>query len=71
MAAFVNSMPRPPHPFLQVDWPDIAKKPFDHPFGPYADPFPEHQHKYGPFQPIVDFYRKQAQAEEKKGLTIR
>ncbi len=71
VAAFVNSMPRPPHPFLQVDWPDIAKKPFDHPFGPYADPFPEHQHKYGPFQPIVDFYRKQAQAEEKKGLTIK
>jgi thiosulfate dehydrogenase len=71
VAAFVNSMPRPPHPFLQVDWPDIAKKPFDHPFGPYADPFPEHQHKYGPFQPIVDFYRKQAQAEEKKGLTVR
>ncbi len=71
VAAFVNSMPRPPHPFLEVDWPDIAKKPFDHPFGPYADPFPEHQHKYGPFQPIVDFYRKQAQTEEKKGLTIR
>jgi thiosulfate dehydrogenase len=42
-------MPRPPYSFSQIAWPDIAKKPFDHPFGPYADPFPEHQHKHGPF----------------------
>lgn len=53
VAAFVNSQPRP---FMDIsrDWPDISKKPFDHPFGPYADGFPEEQHKYGPFQPIVD-----------------
>lgn len=57
VAAFINSQPRPPHRFLAEDWPNIAKKTFDHPFGPYADPFPEIQHKYGPFQPIVDFYK--------------
>ncbi|MFZ9386754.1 MAG: c-type cytochrome [Chitinophagaceae bacterium] len=53
VAAFVNSQPRP---FMDIsrDWPDISKKPFDHPFGPYADGFPEEQHKYGPYQPIVD-----------------
>jgi thiosulfate dehydrogenase len=58
VAAFVNSMPRPEHPYLKEDWPDIAKKPFDHPFGPFADPFSEQQHKFGPFEPIVAFYKQ-------------
>jgi len=58
VAAFVNSQSRPKHPFLQTDWPDISKKPADHPFGPYADSFPEVQHKYGPFGPIKAFYGK-------------
>jgi len=53
IAAYVNSKPRPGKD-LSADWPDIAKKPFDHPFGPFADGFNEKQHKYGPFQPIRD-----------------
>jgi len=57
VAAYVNSQPRPKHPFLDTDWPNIAKKPYDHPFGPFADTFPERQHKYGPFGPIVAYYR--------------
>jgi thiosulfate dehydrogenase len=48
IAAYVNSMPRPEKTF-EEDWPDISTKPFDHPFGPYADGFSETQHKYGPF----------------------
>jgi thiosulfate dehydrogenase len=48
VAAFVNSQPRPVKVFKQ-DWPKIAGKPIDHPFGPYADEFSEQQHKYGPF----------------------
>lgn len=59
VAAYINSRPRPVHPFLDTDWPNIAKKPFDHPFGPYADSFPEMQHKFGPFGPIVAFYKNQ------------
>jgi thiosulfate dehydrogenase len=51
VAAFVNSQPRPEKLFPK-DWPDITRKPVDHPFGPYADSFPTQQHKYGPFQPI-------------------
>lgn len=51
VAAFVNSQPRPAKD-LSKDWPDVSKKPVDHPFGPYADPFPEQQHKLGPFKPI-------------------
>lgn len=58
VAAFVSAQPRPKHPFLATDWPDIGKKPFDHPFGPYKDTFPEIQHKYGPFAPIKAFYKK-------------
>ncbi|MGL6266945.1 MAG: c-type cytochrome, partial [Chitinophagaceae bacterium] len=52
VAAFVNSQPRPQKD-LSKDWPDISKKPVDHPFGPFADGFSEQQHKYGPFGPIV------------------
>ena len=52
VAAYVNSMPRPQKEFPN-DWPDIDKKPFDHPFGPYSDTFPEVHHKYGPFAEIV------------------
>ena len=51
VAAFVNSQPRPSKVFKE-DWPDISKKPVDHPFGPFADGFTEEQHKYGPFKPI-------------------
>ena len=58
LAAFINAQPRPKHPFLATDWPKIEGKPFDHPFGPFADTFPEVQHKFGPFQPIVDFQNK-------------
>ncbi|MES2425369.1 MAG: c-type cytochrome [Bacteroidota bacterium] len=53
VAAFVNSQPRP-HFDQHNDWKDIAKKPIDYPFGPYADQFSENQHKYGPYQPIAD-----------------
>jgi thiosulfate dehydrogenase len=30
----------------------LLDKPVDTAYGPYADHFPEAQHKYGPFQPI-------------------
>jgi len=58
LAAYVNSKPRPKHKFLNVDWPDISKKPFDHPFGPFSDSFSVAQHKYGPFQPIIQFQKE-------------
>lgn len=52
VAAYINSQPRPSKD-LSKDWPDISKKPFDHPFGPYTDAFTESQHKYGPYAPIM------------------
>ena len=52
VTAFVNSQPRP-HKDNSSDYPDLKKKPFDDPFEPYADSFPQSQHKYGPFETIV------------------
>ncbi len=57
VAAFVVSRNRP-HINVPKDWPDISKKPIDHPFGPYADSFTENQHKFGPFNPIAAAQKK-------------
>jgi len=53
VAAYVNSQSRPSKD-LSADWPKIAAKPVDHPFGPFSDGFDEKQHKYGPFGPIKE-----------------
>lgn len=53
VSAYVNSQPRPAKD-LSRDWPDISKKPFDHPFGPFTDEFSETEHKFGPYKPIID-----------------
>jgi len=63
VAAYVNLQPRPKKD-LSGDWPDISKKPVDHPFGPFADGFSEQQHKFGPYGPIVA--ARKAQAANKK-----
>ena len=52
VAAFVNSQIRPSKNVVG-DWPKIEEKPFDHPYGPYADSYDEKQHKYGPFTAII------------------
>ncbi|MBP7515215.1 MAG: c-type cytochrome [Flavobacteriales bacterium] len=53
VAAYVNAQQRPERD-LSADWPRMAGKPVDHPFGPYIDTFTEEQHKFGPFAPIVE-----------------
>jgi thiosulfate dehydrogenase len=57
VAAFINSRPRPQKVFRN-DWPDISTKPYDHPYGPFADNFSEDQHKFGPFAPIKAAQKK-------------
>lgn len=59
VAAFINSQRRP-HITQRHDYPNKASKPFDFPYGPYADGFKKQQHKYGPFNPIIS-------AKTKKG----
>jgi thiosulfate dehydrogenase len=57
VASFINSQQRP-HKNTAQDWPDLTKKPVDHPFGPYADNFTEREHKYGPFAPIEELQKQ-------------
>ena len=57
VAAFIASQPRPQKTFA-ADWKNLSKKPYDFPFGPYADSFPERQHKYGPFKEIINKRKK-------------
>lgn len=57
VSAYVLTQSRP-HISVTKDWPDISKKPIDHPFGPYADEFTEKQHKLGPFKPIATKAKK-------------
>ncbi len=67
VAAYMNSKPRPQMSGLEADYPDKRKKPIDSPYGPYADDFPPEQHKYGPFQPIRDWYDAQDTANQPGG----
>jgi thiosulfate dehydrogenase len=57
IAAYVESLERPSKDLSQ-DWPNISKKPVDHPFGPFSDTFTQAQHKFGPFKPIKDEKKK-------------
>jgi thiosulfate dehydrogenase len=52
VAAYMLSQPRPKKSGLEKDFPNLSLKPVDAPYGPYADGFPEQEHKYGPFAPI-------------------
>lgn len=65
VAAFVNTQSRP-HINIKKDWPNIDEKPFDHPFGPFADGFTEQQHKLGPFKPIKAKIEELKKSKNKK-----
>jgi thiosulfate dehydrogenase len=56
VAAYINAQPRPEMAGLERDYPDRATKPIDGPYGPYADEFPQEQHRFGPFKPIEQYY---------------
>ena len=49
VAAYINSHSRPVKANKESDYPDLAKKPKDCSYPPYADDIPAQQHKYGPF----------------------
>jgi thiosulfate dehydrogenase len=68
VAAYVLSQPRPQHPGLSRDFPDLLLKPVDAPYGPYAAGFSEQQHKYGPFGPIraaIEILKQEKAADAK------
>ena len=59
VSAYINSKPRPVKEGLEEDYPELFRKPVDSPYPPYADPFPQEQHQYGPFGPIRAYYAQQ------------
>ncbi len=60
VAAYVNDDRLHTRPFTDLtnEYPVWKEKPVDYYHAPYADPFPAEQHKYGPFQPIIDWRKK-------------
>lgn len=66
IAAYINSLPRPKKANKQADFPDKKLKPVSTPYGPWLDSFSATQHQFGPFQPIMAFYKKQYQLMKKK-----
>jgi len=49
VAAYINSFGRPEKANKERDYPDLAKKPKDSAYPPFADDISAEQHKYGPF----------------------
>lgn len=59
LAAYINTFERPNKPNRQADFPDKSLKPVSTPYGPWVDEFSPEQHKFGPFPPIIEFYKKE------------
>ena len=58
VAAFVNDDDLHKRPFVkEYQYPNAEEKAIDYDQGPYADTFSVKQHKYGPYQPIVDYWK--------------
>ncbi len=56
VAAFINDDTQHPRPKTRwADYPDPKQRPIDERKGPYLDPFPEEQHRVGPFGPIIRY----------------
>lgn len=58
IAAFVNNDAIHPRPNPKsFDYPHIAEKAIDYDHGPFADTFSIAQHKFGPYTPIIDYWK--------------
>lgn len=66
VAAYINSFDRPLKSMSENDFPDKKLKPVSTPYGPWEDSFTVEQHKYGPFPPIIEFYKKKYKIEKTK-----
>ena len=58
VAGYINSFPRPKKLNKKADYPDKKLKPISTPYGPWEDKFPAIQHKFGPFPPLIKFYKE-------------
>ena len=66
IAAYINTFQRPEKTDKNSDYPDMMLKPVSTPYGPWADDFSPEQHKFGPFPPIIAFYKKTYDLEKSK-----
>lgn len=58
VAGYINQQFRPSKKNRELDFPDLKNKPVSTPYPPYADSFSIEQHRLGPFQPIIEYYKK-------------
>ena len=66
VAGFISQKERPVKPNLDADFPDLTRKPVSTGYPPYVDNFSISQHQLGPFQPIMEFYKKKYNMIKKK-----
>ncbi|MGA8855107.1 MAG: c-type cytochrome [Christiangramia sp.] len=66
LAGYINQHTRPLKSNPEDDFPDLKKKPVSTPYPPYADSFSVTQHQLGPFQEIMEFYKKEYGIEKIK-----
>ncbi len=58
VAGYINSFDRPNKANTENDYPDKKLKPVSTSYGPWVDGFSAEQHKYGPFLPIISYYKE-------------
>ncbi|MGE7777169.1 c-type cytochrome [Chitinophaga sp. NPDC101104] len=62
IAAFVNDDSRHPRPNPKTfDYPHIDEKALDYDKGPFADTFSVSTHKYGPYKPMISYWKSKGQ----------
>lgn len=66
IAAYINSFSRPQKDNVEQDFPDKKQKPVSTAYGPWTDTFSSEQHKYGPFPPIINYYKEQYKISKNK-----
>ncbi len=59
VAGYINQQSRPVKPKLDLDFPDLTKKPVSTPYPPFLDSFSLEQHQQGPFLAIMQYYEKE------------
>lgn len=66
VAAFINDDRIHKRPVNNgvVNYPNYKTKPLDYGTGPFVDSFPDLQHKFGPWKPILEYRRKHALPEK-------
>ena len=65
VAGYINSHDRSIKSDKENDFPDRKLKPVSTPYGPWEDDFSADQHKFGPFPPIIKYYKDKYDIEKR------